>query len=263
MGDLSGRVAIVTGASRGIGRGAAIALAEAGADIVAAARTVEALEQTVAAIQSVGGRAIAAPCDVARAEDVSATVVRAVDTFGGLDIVINNAQAIDYQLLLESSDETMADALETGPFATFRFMRAAYPHLKRRKGVIVNVGSSAIHMTDTTRYGVYTAAKAGIKALTRAAASEWAADGLRIFLVHPTADSVMTLGWKAREPERYAALVGTMPKGRLGDPLEDVGRPLVRLIHNADRYHGKTIVMTAHGVAETVEVVEDKSFPLP
>ena len=263
MSDLSGRVALITGASRGIGRGSAIAFAEAGADVVVAARSMDALEETTEAVRAAGGRALPVPCDVGRAEDIERCVAAAVETFGGVDILVNNAQAIDYRLLLDSTDEIMRDALDTGPFAAFRFMRAAHSYLKIRNGVIVNVGSSAIHLPNTTRYGVYTAAKAAMEALSRNAATEWAGDGIRAFTLHPTAESVMTKSWKARDPEGYAALASKMPNGHLGDPLEDIGRPLVRLVLHADRFNGKTIVLTATGAAETVEVIEDRPFSMP
>jgi NAD(P)-dependent dehydrogenase (short-subunit alcohol dehydrogenase family) len=264
MGDLSGRVAIVTGASRGIGQGVAIAFAEAGAAIVAAARTVDKLEETCARITAKGGKAIAVACDVMNPADIQTVVDRAVEAFGAVDIVINNAQTIEYLYLNDSSDKTMTDALQSGPFATFRFMRAAYPHLKARGGgVIVNVGSSAMHLANTSRYGPYNAAKAGIEALTRTASDEWGVDGIKTFMINPSAESVMTMNWKNREPEKYAAAIKNMPGGRLGDPLEDIGRPLVRLVANADRYSGKTLHMNAAGVGETIETITDKPFPLP
>jgi NAD(P)-dependent dehydrogenase (short-subunit alcohol dehydrogenase family) len=256
-------VAIVTGASRGIGRGAAIAFAEAGADVVIAARSINALEKTAEAVEAAGGRALAVPCDVGQAEDIERCVAAAVETFGGVDIVVNNAQSIDYRLLLDSTDQVMRDALDSGPFAAFRFMRAAHLFLKARRGVIINVGSSAIHLPNSTRYGVYTAAKAAMEALARTAATEWADDGIRAFTLHPTAESVMTQSWKSRDPEGYAALVSKMPRGHLGDPLDDIGRPLVRLVLHADRFNGKTIVLTAMGAAETVETIEDRPFTLP
>jgi NAD(P)-dependent dehydrogenase (short-subunit alcohol dehydrogenase family) len=255
VGDLSGRVAIVTGASQGIGRGIALAFADAGASVVAAARSVEKLAATCADVKARGGTAIPVACDVQRIGDIEACVARAVDAFGGIDIVVNNAQNIRYLFMLDSNDADMIDAWESGPFATFRFMRLAHPYLKERGGVVVNVGSSATHLPNTSRYGPYNAAKRAIEALTRTAADEWASDGIRVFMINPSAESTMTMNWKAREPEKYAAATAAMPGGRLGDPELDIGRPLVPLVRDADRYSGKTIHMNAAGVGETVETI--------
>ena len=151
----------------------------------------------------------------------------------------------------------MTDAWESGPLATFRFMRLAHPHLQQRGGVIVNVGSSATHLPITARYGPYNAAKRAIEALTRAAADEWAADGISVFMINPSAESAMTMNWKAREPEKYAAAVAVMPGGRLGDPELDIGRPLVGLVAGAARLSGMTVHMNAAGVGQTVETITE------
>jgi meso-butanediol dehydrogenase / (S,S)-butanediol dehydrogenase / diacetyl reductase len=263
MGVLAGRVAIVTGASQGIGRGIALAFADAGASIVAAARSVEKLAETCADVEARGGKAIPIACDVQDPAQIEACVARAVEAFGGIDIVVNNAQNIRYLVMLDSSDQDMADAWESGPLATFRFMRLAYPYLKERQGVIVNVGSSSTHLPNTSRYGTYNAAKRAIEALTRTAADEWGSDGVRAFMIHPTAESAMTMNWKAREPEKYAAAVAAMPGGRLGDPELDIGRPLVWLVQHASQFSGKTIHLSAGGVAETVATITQEPIPVP
>jgi NAD(P)-dependent dehydrogenase (short-subunit alcohol dehydrogenase family) len=136
-------------------------------------------------------------------------------------------------------------------------MRLAHPFLAVRGGVIVNVGSSATHLPNTSRYGPYNAAKRGIEALTRAAADEWASDGISVFMINPSAESAMTMNWKAREPEKYAAAVASMPGGRLGEPELDIGRPLVGLVCAAPQLSGKTIHMNAAGVGETVETITE------
>jgi len=134
-------------------------------------------------------------------------------------------------------------------------MRLAYPYLKQRQGVVVNVGSNSTHLPNTSRYGPYNAAKRAIEALTRTAADEWRSDGIGVFMIHPTAESAMTMNWKAREPEKYAAAVAAMPGGRLGDPELDIGRPLVQLVQRANEFSGKTIHLSAGGVAETAETI--------
>ena len=258
--ELAGRVAIVTGASQGIGRGIALAFADAGASIVAAARSIDKLIDTCSEIEARGGNGIPVACDVQEESDIVACLDRAVAAFGGVDIVVNNAQNIRYAFILDSTDADMTDAWESGPLATFRFMRLSHPHLQQRGGVIVNVGSSATHLPSTARYGPYNAAKRAIEALTRAAADEWATDGISVFMINPSAESAMTMNWKAREPEKYAAAVASMPGGRLGDPELDIGRPLVELVRDAARLSGMTIHMNAAGVGQTVETITESPW---
>jgi len=254
MGELSGRVAIVTGASRGIGQGIAIAFAEAGASVVCAARTVDKLQETCAAIEALGGKAIAVPCDVRERADIERCVARAVEAFGGVDIMINNAQTIKYVYMNDASDEDMTDVLNSGPLASYRFMQAVHPHMKARGGgVIVNVASGTMFLPNSSRYALYNAAKCGITGLTRAASDEWKGEGIYSFTLLPEAETAMVLGMKAREPERYAKIVAGFPKGRMGDPLEDLGRPMVWLTANAERFTGKNIRVNSNGVVEMVQ----------
>jgi len=264
MGQLSGKVAIVTGASQGLGRAISIAFGEAGASVVCAARNLDNVNETCAAVEEAGGRACGVACDVRELSDIESCVAKAVEVFGGIDIVVNNAQTIQYVYMNDATDQTMLDALHSGPLASYRFMQASFPHLKARGGgVIVNTGSPAQHLPVTARYACYNAAKCGIEGLTRAASDEWKDQGVYTFMIYPTAETAMTLGMKARDPERYAREVAQFPKGHMGDPLEDIGRPMVRLILNAPQFTGKTISMNSRGVGEITEVIADVPFDLP
>ena len=255
MNELAGKVAIVTGASRGIGRGAAIAFAEAGAAVIVAARSTDKLTELVAEIEAAGGKAHAVACDVRDKAQIDACIAAAIDQYGRLDVLYNNAQTIEYLYLKDCSDETMLDVIMSGPIATYRFMQSAHPHLKATKGVVINTGSSSRYLASGARYGPYNSAKAGIEALTRTAADEWAEDGIRVFMLNPEAESTMTLNWKAREPEKYAAAVANKPNNRMGHPVEDIGRPLVRLIVDADTYNRKTLGISSTGVTDTIETI--------
>ncbi|HEY6869382.1 MAG TPA: SDR family oxidoreductase [Novosphingobium sp.] len=263
MGELTGKVAIITGASQGIGEGMAIAFGEAGASVVCAARNMEKLRNTCAAVEAAGGKAIAVSCDVRERNDIEACIAKAVEVFGGIDIMVNNAQTIQYVFMRDATDQTMVDTLHSGPLASYRFMQAAYPHMiARGGGVVVNVGSPAQHLPVTARYACYNAAKCAIEGLTRAASDEWKGVGIYTFMIYPQAETAMVMGMKAREPERYAAIVADFPKGRMGDPLEDIGRPMVNLIGMAEKLSGKTIRINSLGVGEITEVIGDVPFDL-
>ena len=262
MSELAGRVAIVTGASQGIGRGIALAFADAGASIVAAARSAREVGRDLRGGSTRGGKAIPVACNVQDADEVGACIARTVDEFGGIDVVVNNAQNIRYLFMMDSSDEDIADAWESGPLATFRFMRLAYPYLKERDGVVVNVGSTRRSCRTPVATARTTRRSERSMRCTRTAADEWRDDGISVFMIHPTAESAMTMNWKAREPEKYAAAVAAMPGGRLGDPELDIGRPLVQLVSVRMQFSGKTIHMSAGGVAETVETITQEPISL-
>jgi NAD(P)-dependent dehydrogenase (short-subunit alcohol dehydrogenase family) len=123
--------------------------------------------------------------------------------------------------------------------------------------VVVNVGSSSTHLPDTSRYAIYNGVKTALEELARSAHHEWRGEGISAFTIHPAAESAMTMNWKARDPEQYAAATASMPGGRLGDPLEDIGRPLIGLIADAPTYSGRTMHMDAAGVRETAETITE------
>jgi meso-butanediol dehydrogenase/(S,S)-butanediol dehydrogenase/diacetyl reductase len=247
--DLRGRVAIVTGAGQGIGRGIALALATAGASVVVAGRTRSKLDDTVAAITVRGGTGVAVTCDVQRLEQIRACIGEVVDRYGRLDILVNNAQAIRYAGFNDSTDDDLQEAWESGPLATFRFMRLSYPHLRETRGVVINLGSSATLLHDTAFYGPYTAAKAAIEALTRSAACEWGPDGIRALVIDPAAETAMTAGWKQRDPDGYNEAVGKVPLRRFGDCEHDIGGPVAWLASDDAGYLTGTTIMLDGGGA--------------
>jgi len=244
MGTLDGKVAIVTGAGQGVGRGIALALASEGAGVAVAGRTGSKLAETVARIEERGARAIAIRCDVCCLEDVERTVATTVRELGGIDILVNNAQIVPLGLLLSVSDEQFEAGWSSGPQATHRFMRAAHPHLARRGGVIVNLGSAAALRHDPVGYGCYGAVKEAIRTLTRAAAVEWGKDGIRALSVIPLAGSPGMETWKQHNPEEYADYVRQIPVGRMGDCERDIGRVVAFLCSEAGSYvNGTTITI--------------------
>lgn len=230
MADLSGRVALVTGAGQGVGLGIAQALSAAGASVVLAGRTLAKVEQAAALIASRGGTACAVACNVKDAVDLAAAVDCALAHFGGLDILVNNAQEVPLGKLDEVSDEAFVAGFESGPLASFRLMKLARPHIAARGGgTIINLASSAGIRWDMAGYGAYGAVKQAIRALTRAGAAEWGREGIRVLTIAPHAESPGLKWWVENNPEEAEAFFRTIPLGRIGRLEEDIGRAVVAL----------------------------------
>jgi len=245
MTDLGGRVAIVTGGGRGIGRGIALALSSAGATVVVSGRTRETLDDACAEIRSRGGEAHAIVADVRELADAERLVAETVTHAGRLDILVNNAQTYRHALLLDATEDDLDATFRSGPYAVFRLMRIAHPHLAASgHGVIVNFGSGAQLMHDGRMYAVYAAAKSAIESLTRYAAVEWGGDGIRALMVMPAAESDGTKAFRERDPERYAEMVGRVPMGRFGDPEHDIGVAIAWLVSDEARFiTGSTVML--------------------
>jgi NAD(P)-dependent dehydrogenase (short-subunit alcohol dehydrogenase family) len=230
MAELAGKVALVTGAGQGVGQGIALALAANGAAVVVAGRTEAKVIATARTIGERGGRALAVACDVFRAEDITRTVARTVAEFGGIDILVNNAYDGAWGPLASLDDEAFMRGIHSGPLASFRFMRACYPHFKARGGGnIVNLATSAAVRWDSSNYGAYAVAKQGVRALTRAAASEWGRDNIRVNTVAPLAASPALANWIKTDPEAKT-FFETVALKRVGDCEADIGRAVAALV---------------------------------
>ncbi len=228
--DLSGKVALITGAGQGVGQGIALALAKAGAAVAVTGRTAEKLEATCAAISAVGGRSIALTCNVKSADGLVRIVADTVKQLGGLDILVNNAQEVPLGALNDVSDEAFIAGFESGPLATHRLMKLAYPHLVARGGgVIFNLVSSAMIRWDMATYGAYGAVKAATQTLTRAAAAEWGREGIRVLNLAPHAESPGMKWWIKNNPEEAKAFFKTIPLGHVGKCEEDIGAAVLAL----------------------------------
>ena len=216
---LKGKVALVTGASRGIGKAVALELARQGASVAASARNSELLEETVTEITAAGGEALAVVGDIARAADADRLVEQAVETFGRADILVNNAGITRDGLLLRMKDEDWDAVLETNLKGAFLCTRAVAKVMTRQKsGRIINISSVVGEMGNAGQVN-YCASKAGLIGLTKATARELARRSITVNAVAPgfiTTDMTEGLSEKARQE-----LVGQIPLGRLG-AVEDV-----------------------------------------
>ncbi|NKR24416.1 SDR family oxidoreductase [Rhodococcus hoagii] len=235
MGVLEGDVALVTGAGQGIGRGIALALAAEGARVAVVGRTLSKVVDTADEIVRRGGDAVALQCDVTDAERIDAVVADVVDRYGGLSILVNNAQTPAHGMLLDVSEDDYHGSMNSGPLATLRLMRVCHPHLKGR-GSIVNLGSAAGLKWDPTGTGAYAAAKEAMRVLTRTAACEWGTDGIRVNAVLPLASTPLMDEWAELNPEAYGEYLRSVPLGRLGDAESDIGPAVVFLCSPAARY---------------------------
>ena len=238
---LEGKVALVTGAGQGVGQGIALALAAEGARLAVTGRTLEKLEQTCALVAERGGEAIPVVCEVKSADSLAACVDAVVGHYGGLQILVNNAQEVPLGTLEQVTDEAFTAGFESGPLATLRMMKLCYPHLKG-DGCIINLGSSSAKRWDMTGYGAYAATKEAIRSLSRAAACEWGADGIRTNVILPHAKSPGLAWWIENCPEEAAEFIDSIPQKRVGECEEDIGRFVALLCTEGSAYiNGQSI----------------------
>jgi len=226
-GALEGKVAIVTGASRGIGAAAARALAEAGAAVVLAARTTQALAVVADEINVAGGRALAIPTDVIDPESVERLVERTITTFGRLDVAFNNAGAGQMpKPLADISLEDFEVGLRANLYGAFLGMKYEIPAmLAAGGGAIVNMSSTA-GLQGAPGMGPYSAAKHGVVALTKSAALDYGKSNIRVNAIAP---GPIVNEQMSRLPEdRLQQIARFVPLGRLGR-TEEVARAAVWL----------------------------------
>jgi len=226
-------VSLVTGASRGIGRAIAKALADEGAHVVLAARDAARLAEAVAGITAGGGKGEALALDVADRSSVEAGIAHLLSAHGRIDHLINNAGITRDNLLVRMKDEEWQQVLATNLTGVFLCTQAVLrPMLKQRGGRIVNV-TSVVGLTGNAGQANYAASKAGIVGFTRSVAREVASRGITANAVAPgfiDTDMTAAMTDKARE-----AVLGAIPMGRVGRP-EDVAGAVLFLVSDAAAY---------------------------
>ena len=240
---LNNKIALVTGAGQGVGQGIALALAKEGASVVVAGRTLQKLEDTCRQIIDRGGNALPIACNVKDGKSLSALVQQTVVHYGGLQILVNNAQEVPLGSLLSITDDAFEAGWQSGPQATLRLMQLCHPYLKG-DGCIINLATSAAKRWDMSNYGAYAAVKEAIRSLSRAAAAEWGPDNIRTNVILPHAMSPGMKGWMEQNPEEAAAFVATIPQRRVGDCEQDIGRFVVNLCSDDSAYvNGQSIAL--------------------
>jgi NAD(P)-dependent dehydrogenase (short-subunit alcohol dehydrogenase family) len=242
---LAGRTAIVTGGGRGIGRAIAELYAREGARVVIASRSADGSAAAVKAIEAAGGTAVAKPTDVGVKSDVADMVEFTVETYGSLDILVNNAQSWGTRdrpagLPVPAPLESFGDAelnwtFDTGFRGTLWAMQAAFPHLRERGGRIINF-ASGYGMTGNAGTVAYNITKEAVRSLTRTAAREWGRYGITVNVVAPTAKTDAADNIERADPAAMAAAVAAIPAGRLGDPRLDIAPAVLFLATDDARY---------------------------
>ncbi|MEO1404912.1 MAG: 2-dehydro-3-deoxy-D-gluconate 5-dehydrogenase KduD [Pseudomonadota bacterium] len=242
MFDLTGKVAIVTGANTGLGQGIALALAEAGAAISLVGRS--APDETVARIEGSGGKSLSIQADLSDLAFVDDIVLQTREALGGADILVNNAgiiqrnDAIDFTI--DEWDSVLNVNLRTVFFLSQAFARACVE--ADQSGKIINI-ASMLSFQGGIRVPSYTASKSGLMGLTRALANEWAGKGINVNAIAPGYFATNNTAALQADPKRSAEILGRIPAGRWGQPAELGGAAVFLASNAADYVHGTTLAV--------------------
>lgn len=217
---LDGKVAVVTGAGKGLGRAIALGLARAGADVALVSRTRKDLEALSAELESLGRRALVAVADVTRSQEVDAAIERVFAAFGHIDILVQSAGGSLRKPALDMTDADWEGVIAANLTSTFFVSRAVGKIMAaQRSGSIINIASSA-GLRGRPTNAPYSAAKAAVINLSRALAMEWAPLGLRVNVLAPGRFLTPLTAQEMGDPEKYSAFVRQVPLGRIGAPEE-------------------------------------------
>ncbi len=244
---LDGKVAIVTGGGRGIGRGIALAMAAEGARIGILGRGLSTCEDVVREIRATGAEAMALRCDVESRSDVDESIAGVVAAYGRLDVLVDNAQTLLYKSIRKITEQDMDSMWQSGPMGTLRCMQASFEHLRASRGCVINLGSGSSILPQAAMSG-YAMAKEAIRVLTRVAAVEWGHFGIRVNAICPLAETPGFDSFLAQTPGSEGMIVSGIPLGRMGDAEVDIGRAAVFLASDDAAYITGTTLMVDGGL---------------
>ncbi|MCF8572108.1 SDR family oxidoreductase [Gordonia sp. HY002] len=243
---LEGKTAIITGGAGGIGRALTRVFVREGANVL----FVDINDENGRALESeLGASARFLHVDIS--VDGAAEEIRdaAIDAFGSVNILVNNAHASRRATLADHTDDMFALSFDTGFYPTIHLMQACYEQLKECKGAVVNFASGS-GLDGMPTQASYAAAKEAIRGVSRVAANEWAPDGVRVNVVCPFAATEGVRAWQEEFPEQAAASVAKIPLKRIGDPENDVAPIVVFLASDDAKYMTGQTVMADGGIIQ-------------
>ena len=240
---LAGKIAVVTGANRGIGHAIALALAEAGADIVGTSRQMSDDESIAKEVRALGQKFFPFACDMKNRAESTALAKKVLTEVGQVDILVNNAGTIRRENIADYSLADWDEVVEVNLTAPFILTQDfGKPMLERGAGKVIFI-SSLLSYQGGIRVPAYTASKSGIAGLVKAFANEWAGKGVNVNAVAPgyrVTDNTEAL---RADPIRYEAITGRIPAGRWGEGSDIAGSVVFLASENADYLHGSTITV--------------------
>ena len=249
---LEDKVAVITGAGQGIGKAVAIAFGKEKAKVVVTDINEETIKQVVKEINNNGGEAIAIRADVVVKEEVTSMIDKAVQEFGRLNILVNNAGFIRDSMIHKMTEEQWDEVMAVHTKGTFNCIRAVAPYMMKKHtennslggGRIINVTSGA-GLNGNFGQVNYSAAKAAIVGITRTVAREWARFGICVNAIAPLAKTAMTMNMPV---EMYKEFIKNVPLGRIGDPELDIAPVFVFLASEMARYITGQVICVDGGI---------------
>ena len=239
--DLSGRVAVVTGANTGIGQGIAVALAEAGADVALVGRS--AADETAELVRRAGRRAALVPADLSTIVPVQDVVHRTVTELGGLDILVNNAGIIRRADAVDFSEEDWDAVIDNNLKNLFFLCQAAGRHMiGQGRGKIINI-ASMLSFQGGIRVPSYTASKSGVAGLTKLLACEWAARGINVNAIAPGYIATNNTAALQADENRNRQILERIPAGRWGEPSDLAGAAVFLASPASDYVNGHILAV--------------------
>ena len=236
--DLKGKVAIITGARRGMGRTHALALAKAGAKVIVSDISLEDCQKVVDEIKREKGEAMAVKCDVTKKEEVEEIVKKTIEKWGKIDILVNNAGICDFKPFLELTEKDWDRTIDINLKGYFLCAQAVAKEMaKQKSGVIINIASIAMGQTGVGFPSLvhYCASKGGIVAMTEAMALELAPYGIRVNAISPGAIETPMIDPLKADPEVMEGTLARIPMHRVGKP-EEVSNLVLFLASDASSY---------------------------
>jgi NAD(P)-dependent dehydrogenase (short-subunit alcohol dehydrogenase family) len=242
--SLQGKVALITGASRGIGRAIGLRLAKAGAAVVVSSRKIENVQSVASEIKAAGGKGLAVQAHVGRPDDVTTLVAQAMDTFGRIDVVVNNAATNPHFGPVLTADEGQWDKIiDTNVKGVFRVCKAVVPHMEGQGGgKIINMTSVA-GLRPSPGMGVYSVSKAAIIALTQVLAVELGHANIQVNAIAPGVIKTKFSQLLWQTPQIADPILSNLPLGRFGEPEDVVGLALYLASPASDYVTGAVFVV--------------------